>query len=364
MKRVECLMAAVIITLTSVPPLAAADARPDLTGNYNAATLTPLERPEHFGDKAFLTPEEAEALVDRERGLQAKGAAQSDTDREAPPVGGAKVVGLEETATGGNEFGAGNVGAYNLFWMDRGSDVNVIDGKIPTSILVDPPNGRLPPMTAEAQRAVSAQLASIARPNDGTAWWATLNGPGPYDGPESLPLRERCLLGFTGVAPTLPALYNNFKRIEQTDEYVVILLEMVHDARIIRMKGEGRTIEHPDPEVQFWLGDSIGWWEGDTLVVDTTNFRPHPGMRGGGSAAKHVVERFTKRPDGDVLYRFTVEDELMWTAPWTGQYLWRASDDSVYEYACHEGNYAMENVLRGARLLEAEALGRQLPVIR
>ena len=372
MKRTGCILMVVFFTLTSASePLAqdgsiprTANGHPDLTGNYDAATLTPLERPAEFGDRAFLTSEEARAVADRERGLQEKGAAQSASDREAPAQGGSKVVGLEETATGGNEFGAGNVGAYNLFWMDRGTGFNVIDGRIPTSILIEPENGRLPPMTPEARQKLTTQLASLARPNDGSAWWVESDGPGPYDDPESLPLRERCLLGFTGVAPTLPALYNNYKRIVQTDDHVVILLEMVHDARIVRLKRDGRTVEHPGQEVELWLGDSIGWWEDDTLVVDTTNFRPQEGLRGGGSAAKHVVERFTRLPSGDLLYHFTVEDESTWTAPWTGQYLWRASNESVYEYACHEGNYAMENMLRGARLLEAEALGQPLPEIR
>ena len=189
-------------------------------------------------------------------------------------------------------------------------------------------------------------MRTTARPG-GWSWTARARTTAP----SPLPLRERCLLGFTGVAPTLPALYNNFKRIMQTDDHVVILLEMVHDARIVRLNSE-----HLGSEEKRWLGDSIGWWEGDTLVVDTTNFLPHWGLRGGGSENKHVVERFTMLPGGDVLYRFTVEDETVWDAPWTGQYLWRASDDRVYEYACHEGNYAMINVLRGARLLESEAL--------
>ena len=336
---------------------------PDLSGTYDAATLTPLERPRRFGDKAFLTPEEAETMAKYEASLQAKGAARSESNREAPPEGGAKVVGLEETEGGGNEFGAGNVGAYNLFWMDRGRDVNVIDGKIPTSIIVEPRDGRMPGLTDAAQARVQKQLASIGRPNDGSAWWVALEEAGPYDGPESLPLRERCLLGFTGVAPTLPALYNNYKRIVQTEDNIVLHLEMVHDARVVRMKRDGRVVEHPDPEVQYWLGDSIGWWEEDTLVVDTTNFLPHEG-RAGGTAQKHVQERFTKLPSGDLLYRFTVEDPSLWQSAWTGQYIWKASDQSVYEYACHEGNYAMENVLRGARLLEAEALGLPLPTIR
>ena len=356
MKRTSYPLAAVVFTLIFAPGLLAQDdstprmpsGRPDLSGNYNAATLTPLVRPPQFGDKATLTPEEAKDIAKREQDLQLKGAEKSVID-EAPPEGGAKVVGLEETAGGGNEFGAGNVGAYNLFWMDRGDDVNIIDGKIPTSILVDPTNGRLPAMTPDARKEQMAQLAGF-RPNDGTAWWAKEGGAGPYDGPESLPLRERCVLGFTGVAPTLPALYNNFKRIVQSEDHVMILLEMVHDARIVRLNSE-----HPGPEERRWLGDSIGWWEDDTLIVDTTNFRAQKDFRGGNSEDKHVVERFTVLPGGDLLYRFTVKDPAVWTEPWTGQYLWRASDDKVYEYACHEGNYAMTNVLKGARLLESEA---------
>jgi hypothetical protein len=322
-----------------------ASGHPDLTGTYDAATLTPLERPPSLGEKAYLTPEEAQALADEEADLVAKGLRPSDADREAPPEGGAKVVGLEETATGGNEFGAGNVGGYNLFWIDRGSDTFIVDGKIPTSIIVDPANGRMPAMTPTAAKEMMERFSSFLRPNDGSAWWLEKDGPGPYDGPESLAMSERCILGFTGATPTLPSLYNNYKTIVQTEDHVMILIEMVHDARVVRLNSE-----HPGPEVKKWMGDSIGWWEGDTLVVD----HPEASMRGG-SENLHVVERFTPRADGNILYRFTVEDPTVWTAPWTGEYVWRASDERLYEYACHEGNYAMGNVLRGARLLEDEA---------
>jgi hypothetical protein len=164
---------------------------------------------------------------------------------------------------------------------------------------------------------------------------------------------ERCLLGFTGVAPTFPSLYNNFKRIVQTEDHVVILLEMVHDARVVRMNSE-----HPPANVKKWLGDSIGWWEGDTLVVETTNFRPESAPGRGGSENAKVTEKLTKQANGDVLYRFTVEDPTVWTASWTGEYLWRASEDRVFEYACHEGNYALGNIMRGARLLEQEELAK------
>ena len=249
-----------------------------------------MERPAKLGNKAFLTVEEARALAQEEQEAQAKGLAQSDGDREAPPPGGAKVVGLEDTETGGNEFGAGNVGGYNLFWIDRGTEAFTVDGKIPTSIIVDPPNGRMPAMTPAAAKDMMARFSGFLRANDGTAWWLKENGPGPYDGPESLAMSERCMLGFTGAAPTLPSLYNNFKRIVQTEDHVMILIEMVHDARIVRMNSK-----HPGPEVRKWLGDSIGSWDGDTLVVDTTNFHPESSMRGG-SENLHVVERFTMKP--------------------------------------------------------------------
>jgi hypothetical protein len=326
-----------------------ASGRPELSGTYNAATLTPLERPAIFGDKAFLTAQEAQELADRERAFAANANRQTDGDREAPPEGGAALIGFEENPEAGDRLGAGNVGGYNWFWIDRGEHAFAIDGTFPTSILIDPPNGRLPAMTA-AGRARMAQRAAWARPNDGTAWWLEVDGPGPYDGPESVSISERCLLGFTGATPTFPSLYNNFKRIVQTDTHVMIQIEMVHDARIVRLDSQ-----HPGPEYRHWLGDSIGWWEGDTLVVDTTNFHPQASMRGA-SENVHVVERFTKQVGGDVLYRFTVEDPTVWAAPWTGEYLWRASDERLYEYACHEGNYAMGGILRGARLLEAEAM--------
>jgi len=140
------------------------------------------------------------------------------------------------------------------------------------------------------------------------------------------------------------------KRIVQTPDHVMILVEMVHDARIVRLNSE-----HVDPSVRKWLGDSIGWWEGDTLVVDTTNFTNQPSLYGA-SGDLHVVERFKRTDKDSLLYSFTVDDPKSWLAPWSGEYPWPATKTSVYEYACHEGNYAMGNILRGARLLEGEAI--------
>lgn len=317
-----------------------ADGRPDLSGTYDVATLTPLQRPEIFGDSLLLSREEAEKITADERQRTAAANKASDPLRDAPPEGG-----------DGSPGAAGNVGGYNNFWIDRGDDTFEIDGQFRTSIIVAPANGRMPEMTPTAQHRAKAFRALFGK-NTGTAWWLDNEGPGPYDDPEIRPLGERCIMGFGSTAgpPMLPVLYNNLKRIIQTPDHVMILVEMVHDARIIRMNSK-----HPPPEVRKWLGDSIGWWEGDTLVVETTNFTKRPALYNA-SQNLRVIERFTRTSEDELLYRFTVEDPTVWTKPWTGEYPWPATDDKVYEYACHEANYALGNILRGARLLEADAV--------
>ncbi|MDE0040216.1 MAG: hypothetical protein OXU77_22040, partial [Gammaproteobacteria bacterium] len=196
-------------------------------------------------------------------------------------------------------------------------------------------------------------FSSFTHHNDGTASWLDKPGPGPFDGPEELALAERCLLGFSAGPPLLPGLYNNHKRIVQTEDHVMILAEMVHDARIVRLNDE-----HGSEDMRRWLGDAVGHWEGDTLVVETTNFREDTGLYGG-DANLDLVERFTLLEDGNLLYHFTVNDPTAWTAPWSGRYVWRKSEQPVYEYACHEGNYSMFNILRGARRMEREELARR-----
>ena len=334
-----------------------AGGRPDLSGTYDTATLTPLQRPGRFGTRGTLTAEEA-ALVESDPGalrtLFSIAPGGSDERREArnlasgvaeaeqvvPPVGG-----------DGSAGAAGNVGGYNTFWIDRGTGVFQIDGEWRTSIVTDPPDGRRPPLT-DAARARAAARARFFRSNTGTAWWLDddLDAPGPYDDPEIRPLAERCLLGFGSVGgpPMLPVLYNNLKKIVQTDDHVLILVEMVHDARIVRMDQP-----HAPPEIRSWLGDSVGHWEGDTLVVDTINFNDTPAL-GGASRNLHVVERFTRIGPDTLLYRFTVDDPTVWTAPWSGEYVWPATRDRVYEYACHEANYSFRGILGGARILEAD----------
>ena len=330
-------------------PLAAAEiprtpsGRPDLSGTYDIASLTPLQRPEEYGEKLTLTDEEAAEIARKEAEYIASRNAATDPDRPAPPKGG-----------DGSPGAAGNVGGYNAFWIDRGTGGFKIDGKWRTSIITDPKNGRRPEMTPEGKQR-AAWRAARYRKNTGEAWWIKEGlEPGPYDDPELRPLAERCLLGFgsTGGPPMLPVLYNNLKRIVQTDDYVMILVEMVHDARIIRMNAE-----HAPPDVRGWLGDSVGHWEGDTLVVDTTNFSDRPALSGA-SRNLHVVERFSRIDSDTLLYQFTVEDPTVWTAPWSGEYTWPASENRVYEYACHEANYSFGGILRGARILEAEALGK------
>lgn len=314
---------------------------PDLSGFYDSATLTPLSRPRQFGDKQFMTKEEAAAMTaDAERRMAAANAA-SDPDRGAPVKGGDGVQAL----------GAGGVGGYNAFWVDPGDEVVEIGGQIRTSIIYDPANGRQPAMTPKGLQAMRENFTSFSYQNDGTASWLDKEGPGPFDNPENLALAERCLLGFTGAAPMLPGLYNNFKRIIQTDDHVMILLEMVHDARIIKLNAEHGSLPQ-------WLGDSIGHWEDDTLVVHTKNFRPQTGLAGADENLQ-LTERFTLQDDGNLLYDFTVNNPTAWTAPWSGAYVWKRSADKVYEYACHEGNYSMGNILRGARLLEQEELARR-----
>lgn len=316
------------------------EGKPDLSGTYDIATQTPLIRPAAVSGRLSLTDEEAKALAARVAAEKAKRNQATDPNRQAPPVGG-----------DGSEGAAGNVGGYNVLWVDNGEGAFKINGQWRTSILVDPENGQMPAMTPEARKK-AMERARFARPNRGDAWWVKEGiSPGPYDDPELRPLGERCLLGFGSSAgpPALPVLYNNVKQIVQTKDTIMILNEMNHDARIIRMNAK-----HEPPEIRRWLGDSIGHWEGDTLVIDTTNFRDQTSVNNA-TRDLHVVERISRIDDKTLLYKFTVEDPNVWTKPWSGEYIWPATESRIYEYACHEGNYALTNILRGARILEADA---------
>ena len=317
-----------------------ADGKPELSGYYDTATVTPLQRPRNRGE--FLDASRAEADEARLTAFRDR-VEVKDPNRGAPRAGG-----------DGSRGPAGNVGGYQTFWIDNGEKHVKIDGKYRTSIIVDPPNGRQPPRVPEARGRNQHVYLEYSNKNDGSAWWLDRKGLafGPYDDPEVRPLQDRCLIGFgtTGGPPMLPTLYNNHKRIVQTPDNVMFLTEMVHDARVVRMNGE-----HAPDEIRRWLGDSIGWWEGDTLVVETTNFNDTPSLQGASRELK-VIERISRVDEKTVLYKFTVEDPKTWTAPWSGEYTWEQTDEPVYEYACHEGNYAMGNSLCGARRQEAERL--------
>ena len=316
---------------------------PDLSGTYNIATLTPLQRPERLGDKATITAKEAEDISKYWASNLAKDAEKSDPDREAPPDGGVEFY-IPEF-----EGAAGGVGGYNAFYVDLGDSNFQIDGVFRTSIITTPANGRMPKLSAAGMQRFKAASAD-RHANTGTAWWIDREN-GPYDNPENRPLAERCILGFgsTSGPPALPVMYNNFKRILQTEDSVIIVNEMNHDARVVRLNSE-----HRPSESRSWLGDSVGHWEGDTLVVDTINFRDEPGLFGA-STDLHVTERFSRMDDNTLRYAFTVNDPT-WSEAWGGEYPWPATDEKVYEYACHEGNYALGGILRGARVLEKETL--------
>jgi hypothetical protein len=324
-----------------------ADGHPDLQGLYDVATMTPVERSAGVSS-LVLTKEEAAALEQYEAQRQVKNDAPLGADRGAPPVGG-------ETSTPKSylEFleraGGGVVGGYNNFWLAGGTQMITVDGQKRSSLVMDPPDGKVPPMKPEARKRNAALLAGAVSPDASEG--AAAGPPGAFDGPELRPLAERCLLGFgsTSGPPTLPNyFYNNLKQIVQTPTSVMILNEMVHDARVVRMGGE-----HLPQSIRKWMGDSVGHWEGDALIVDTTNFTNKTQFRGA-SDQLHVIERFTRTDKNTLLYRFTVEDPETWDKPWTGEYPWRATDELLYEYACHEGNYALGGMLRGAREKETE----------
>ncbi len=325
-----------------------ADGHPDLGGTYDVATMTPVERPS--GVKSLtLTNEEAGALEQYEAARQVKNDAPLEADRKAPPVGG-------ET-TGGRSYlefleraGGGVVGGYNNFWLAGGTQLIRVDGQKRSSLVMDPPDGHVPPMKPEARQR-NARFAAGGAVAPDASESAAAGPPGAFDGPELRPLAERCLLGFgnTSGPPTLPNyFYNNLKQIVQTRDTVLLLNEMVHDARVVRMNAE-----HAPPTIRKWMGDSVGHWDGDTLVVDTTNFTNKTRYNGSGEQL-HVVERFTRTDANTILYRFTVEDPETWDTSWTGEYPWKATDEKLYEYACHEGNYSLGGMLRGARQKETE----------
>ena len=283
-----------------------ADGTPDIQGIWTNVTITPLERPADLADQPFFESLEearayAESVVERRNPDRRDGPAAADVSR-----------------------------AYNAFWWDFGNDVVET---LRTSIVVDPPDGRIPNQTEDA-RTRSAQRREA---NRGSA----------YDGPENRPLAERCIVWPNEGPPMLPSAYNNNYQIVQSPGYVVILLEMIHDVRVIPTDGR----DHLPDSVRQWLGDSVGHWEQDTLVVETTNFNDRMNFRGA-NVNLRVIERFTRTDEDTLMYEFTVEDPTTWELPWSGEIPLQALDGQIYEYACQEGNISLTGVLSGARARE------------
>jgi hypothetical protein len=317
------------------------DGRPDLQGNWSNATMTPIVRPNGVGP--VLTAEQVATLEDGRRLFIEEEAQASNPDREAPPVGG------EFSGDPLLDGASGGTGGYNYFWIDGGDRIAVYGGEPRSSLITHPADGQRPPLNDEGQQAVAERRAFTAR-------------FGAYDNPENRPLAERCLMSFgsNGGPPMLPNyFYNNNYTIVQTPDHVMIFTEMVHDVRIIRM-GEPKPLP---AHIRPWMGDSWGRWEGDTLVVETTNIHPDQALASISAAQFYpsekikVTERFTRTDENTINYAFTVDDPGMFSESWGGEVPFERMDGLLYEYACHEGNYALSNVLSGARAQERE--GRQ-----
>jgi hypothetical protein len=305
------------------------DGHPDLQGTWSNATMTPFQR--RPGQGPVYTPDE---VAQREQGFVdrvVRGSEPSDPDRPAPPAGA-------------------DVGTYNQVWFEQGDRVAVVNGEPRTSLITYPANGRIPALTAEGQERKDEYHGFRSR-------------FGEYDHPELRPLADRCIVYYAssptatlGPPMTPSGGYNNNIRVIQTADYVVIHGEMIHDTRIIRLGEPNRLPANIRP----WFGDSWGRWEGNTLVVETTNIHPDMGFNEfndkiPNSPDLKVIERLTQVDEDNLLYEFEVQDPRTYTEVWGGQIPWRTFDQQIYEYACHEGNYSMSNVLSGARYQERQA---------
>ena len=276
------------------------DGQPDLQGYWNSQTYTPLERPANLKDKEFFTPEEAEAFA-RQRQTQFESQAPDDIHYD------------------------------NAIWQ---SEKTQKSASLRTSLVVDPPDGRVPPLNAEGQKRVAQ------RPR----------GANNYDRVQNRPLAERCIVWPHEGPPMQPVGYNSNLSFWQGPGYVVVTQEMIHNSRVIPLTDR----PHIASAIQEYYGDSRGHWEGETLVVETTNFTDRTQFRNSTSALK-VTERFTRTGPDTIVYQATMEDPHTWDRPWTMEYTMNRTSDEIYEYACHEGNYGMANILRGARAQEQAA---------
>ena len=277
---------------------------PDLRGIWDFRTITPLERPDELAGKEVLADREAAEFQKKRR---------KERNNDQRPEKAADDVGR----------------AYNDFWLDYGDSLTE-DKR--TSLIVDPPERKIPTLTPAGQVRADERKQVMER---------------PAHGPEDRGAFERCLLGFNAGPPMHPSGYNNNVQIFQTPDSVALLIEMVHDVRVVPLDGRAHLPEN----MRQWKGDSRGRWEGDTLVVETRNFTEATSFRGSGPNM-HLIERFTRLSPDRLLYEFTIDDSESFTKPWTVAVPMKKTDQPIYEYACHEGNYSMENMLAGARAQE------------
>ena len=314
--------AAASLMLAAAPAIAQGEAprtdwgRPDLRGIWDFRTITPLERPESLGEKAFLTEEEAAGLEEEKIARDAK---LLERQARRTSAGGSVDVGED-----------GAPGFYNNFWLDTGT--STVQTRR-TSLVIDPPNGRIPSLTETGEERISARREYLRQhPADS---WVDRN---PYD---------RCILGFNAGPPITPLGYNQNLQVFQTEDQVVLVTEMVHTTRVVPLDGRPALAG----DIPQWSGDARGHWDGDTLVVETTNFRADRAWRGSTHEMK-LIERFTRVDDDTLEYTFTVMDPATWASPWTASIPMQRTDTPMFEYACHEGNYAMPNILAGERAKE------------
>jgi hypothetical protein len=297
------------------------DGKPDLQGTWTNVSLTTLLRSPQFKTDV-VSAAEADQIAQRRAAAMKRSLEPTDPNAPAPPKGG-------------------NVGGYNSFFGDAGERLAKVKGEYRTTWLIDSQNGQLP-YSEQGRRTFETRLASVRN---------------TFDGPEARPMAERCVVGFgsTSGPPMINVLYNNHYQIVQTPDTVVILVEMNHDARIVRMNAK-----HLPPTVRPWMGDSIGRWEGDTLVVETTNFNPGEELRTNFdqsffiSKDGKVTERFTRISPTEISYEFSVDDPATFSKAWRADMVLNAAEGNIFEYACHEGNYALPGILAGARKAEAE----------
>lgn len=320
-------------SLSALPAQAQDNARPDLEGIWTNASLTKLGRPREV-DSLIVTAEEARVIAANTpiAGLEG-GLDEGDGVNDTPDAAG-------------EDFGTR---AYNNFWVDPGSNLALVKGEYRSSYVVDPADGRVPRLDNPNY--------DFERRNFGSRY---ATGFGDARGPEAIPNAERCLIGFGNKAGPgmMAALYNNTYQFVQTEDYVMILVEMVHDARIIPIfdsAEEARASRRPQV-LEQWFGDSVGWYEGGELVVDTVNINPLQLSQSSIPITKngHIVERFSRYSEDEIFYQFTVDDSNIYSQPWTAELSFYATEDGLYEYACHEGNYSMPGILAGARRLERE----------